>query len=244
MNSANPSSGTAFAQIKPSVKLCAVRTPRTIALIVLACVVLASGLAQAQNTWIGTAGTTNWTTPGNWSLSAPPADRATPCQFDNITTPFAPAGVVDNIVDANFTISALQYQTVSTNGYHTTLINPGLSLNINGAGGSAIQVGNSLSLGSGQNVYSRFSGPGTLTVTNTSGAINVMQFGGGDNDHRATLDLSGLTNFIADVDQVWVATTTTTGEGLYPMGSLILAENNLIHTSGGHCPAQVFWWGP
>jgi hypothetical protein len=197
----------------------------------LACVVLACGSAQAQNTWTGSAGTTNWSTPGNWSLATAPVAADT-VVFDNTTTPFAPAGVVDNIVDANFTIAALQYGTVSTNGYHASFINPGLSLNVNGVGGNPIFVGRPDSL-SGATVYERFLGPGTLTATNTTGAIQIVQ-PGANNDHAATLDLSGLTNFSANVDQLLVGAMTFVTSGINrPMGVMLMAETNYLQTSVG-----------
>lgn len=232
MNSANPASGNAFAHFKSPIMSCPACTPRPIALVVLACVALACGLAQAQNTWTGSAGTTNWSIPGNWSFGTAPTAADT-VVFDNTTTPFAPAGVVDNIVDANFTIYALNYQTVSTNGYHTTFINPGVSLNINGTTANAFWVQFPGSVSGTLSVYDRFIGPGTLTVTNTTGAINASQ-GGGNNDHYATLDLSGLTNFSASVGQIFVGCIgDTTTYGLRPMGVMRLADTNFIQTAAG-----------
>ena len=174
MNSASPAPGVAFAHLKSPVRSCLARIPRPIALIVLACVVLACGSAQAQNIWYGSAGTTNWSTPGNWSLNVAPVIGDT-VVFDN-TSP-APSAVVDNIVDGNFTIANLRYQTQGSVGYHTTLINPGLSLNINGTGGNALYVGTGTHLGAADTVYWRVLGGGTLTVTNTTGAIYVVQGG-------------------------------------------------------------------
>src|SRR5512139_4268076 len=67
--------------------------------------------AFAQNAWTGLGGTTNWTTPGNWIYGSIPDSYQT-VQFDNDPThPVVAAGVVDNIVDAPFTISAFQYTT-------------------------------------------------------------------------------------------------------------------------------------
>src|SRR5712671_6385241 len=108
----------------------------------------------AQDIWTGGAGTTNWTDAGNWSLGAiPTASDAVLFDFFN---PAAPAGVVDNIVDNNFTNSSLTYQTVSTSGFHTTQINPGLSLNIIGTGGYATYVGTGTSNNAGTiNIYWR-----------------------------------------------------------------------------------------
>ncbi|HWH69249.1 MAG TPA: hypothetical protein VNT26_07675, partial [Candidatus Sulfotelmatobacter sp.] len=196
---------------------------------------LACGLVQtapllAQNTWNNSGGTTNWSNPANWSFWAVPTAADT-VWFDNVT-PGVANGVVDNIVDAPFTISALQYATASTNGYHTTWINPGMSLKINGTLTDPIYVGTGVPQNS-ESIYSRFAGPGSLSVTNTTGAINVVQ-GGANADHYATLDLSGLTNFSASLGQILVGCITNTGvQGLRPMGILRLAETNFIQTAAG-----------
>ena len=171
-------------------------TIRCISAGVLASLLVTAFPALSQNTWNNAAGTTNWSDAGNWSFGASPSTFDI-VLFDNVT-PASPANVIDNIVDNNFTISALTYQTVSTNGFHTTWLNSGVSLNVNGTDGNAISVGSGGILAGAVSVYDRFAGPGTLTITNLSGAINASQ-GGDNNDHFATLDLSGLTNFSASV---------------------------------------------
>ena len=186
---------------------------------------------SAQNAWTGFGLTDNWSDTGNWQFGVVP-DSTMSVLFDyGSIWPGVANGVVDNIVDQDFTIGGFRYQTVSTNVYHTTLIDAPQSLNITGSGGDAIYVGTGLSQGSGQNVYSRIVGSGTLTVTNTSGAIRVMQFGA-NNDHLATLDLSGLSNFVADVGQVLISTTTTANEQ-YMMGTLTLAQTNFVRVAPG-----------
>ena len=188
--------------------------------------------ASAQNTWTGTAGDTNWSTPGNWSFNAIPTafDQVV---FDNVN-PGTNAALVDNILFADFVINSLTYGTVSTNGFHTTLIPSGQTLSIDGAGGNAIFVGTGAGLGS-ESVYSRFVGGGRLTVTNTTGAINVIQSGSADNDHRATLDLSGLTNFTADVSQIMIASSPNNASSAdgRQMGTILLADTNEIRTAAG-----------
>jgi len=159
-----------------------------------------------------------WSSPGNWSFFAAPVP-ADNVLFDNVNVAVA-SGVVDNIVDANFTIANLAYRTPSTLGFHTTQINPGLSLNI--AANSvtpSIFVGTGASFTGAINIYDRFVGGGTLTVTNNLGAINASQ-GGDNNDHFATLDLSGLTNFSASVSQILVGCIgDNTASGVRPMAS-------------------------
>ena len=53
-------------------------------------------------------------------------------------------------------------------------------------------------------------------------------------DHRATLDLSGLTNFNASLGQLLVGSSVaTTSIGDRPMGTLLLADTNQITISAG-----------
>ena len=206
--------------------------PGAPAIAALAFTLLQTVPLPAQDIWTGGAGTTNWTDVGNWSFGAiPTASDAVLFDFFN---PAVPAGVVDNIVDNNFTIGSMAYQTLSTNGFHTTLINPGLSLNINGSGGNAILVSTAISNITGTvGVYYRVTGGGALTVTNTTGAIFAAQ-GGDGNDHIATLDLSGLTNFAASVSNIYVGCIPNVSiYGLRPMGIMRLADTNYIQTSAG-----------
>src|SRR5207302_10373543 len=77
--------------------------------------------------------------------------------------------------------------------------------------------------------YWRVTGPGTLTVTNPSGVINVSE-GGANSDHFATLDLSGLTNFAANIGQIWIGCISNIVVGVRPMGIMSLADTNYIQT--------------
>lgn len=214
---------------------CAGGKAKPVRLVLLACGLCACGPVLAQDIWNGSAGTTNWSTPGNWSFGYAPL-TTDPVLFDNFVPGVANA-VVDNIVDADFTIYGLNYQTATTNNYHTTLIYPGLSLNINGSGAllsSPVFVGTGSDPGANLNVYYRVVGGGTLTVTNAAGAIRVVQTRANNADHRATLDLSGLTNFTASVGQILVGSSDATATiGDRPMGTLLLADTNLILIPAG-----------
>ena len=191
--------------------------------------------AQAQNTWTaGGSPDTNWNNAANWSSGLEPQTYDTVLFGNTPPPPGVATGVIDNALDKSYTITAFQYQTASTNGggYHTTLIPAGLSLDINGSGGYPISVGTGIQQNN-ESIYSRLVGGGTLTITNTTGAIYVVQTGA-NADHYATLDLSGLTNFASTVDQVLVGAFTFVASGPNrPMGLMRLAETNYLQTSAG-----------
>src|SRR5947207_331711 len=102
----------------------------------IVCLVALAALASVNRasatSWAGSSLTTNgWSDSLNWDTSIVPGPS------DAVT--FSIAGstnaqaTVNNVVDANYTINSFTYSEVSSNGYHTTLIGPGLSLNINGS---------------------------------------------------------------------------------------------------------------
>jgi len=85
-------------------------------------------------------------------------------------------------------------------------------------------------------VYHRVTGGGTLTVTNPTGAINVVQ-GGDNNDHFATLDLSGLTNSPPASVRYWLAAFLTSSQfGAAPDGDHAPRRHKLHSDGGRHCP--------
>lgn len=196
----------------------------------LLCGLVSASSAFGQNIWTGGVGDTNWSSLGNWSGGAIPTAGDT-VLFDNVFLGF-PAATVDNIVDTAFTINSLSYQTTSTNGFHTTLIPGGRSLVIEGSGGNAIFVGTGVQQNN-ESVYYRIVGSGSLAVTNPTGTITAVQ-PGANVDHRATLDLSGLTNFSANLDQMLVGAMTFVTTGINrPMGAVLLADTNYIQTAAG-----------
>ena len=208
------------------------KTNRPSALCLIATLLILLGARKASAvTWTGANSsiTNGWTDGLNWDIATPPGSA------DQVI--FGTTGVtnsstaVNNLLDAPFTISSFRFEVLGSVGYHTTLIDAGASLNINGTGGNAIYVSSGISNQVANTVRSRFVGPGTLTVTNPTGAINITSHGA-NSDHPSILDLSDLTNFIANVSQILIATTTTSGEGRL-MGTMILGATNYIRTAAG-----------
>jgi pectin methylesterase-like acyl-CoA thioesterase len=144
---------------------------------------------------------------------------------------------INNFVDGSFagTIASLQYAnsnyvTTPTNA-HTTLIASGQILNVTGSGG--LMTGTGADAGNTNFVYVLVKGAGTLSVNNTTANITVNQglAANGNGSQRATLNLSGLDNFAANVNRIGVGTTTLPGGAQNVTGTLILAKTNLITTA-------------
>jgi autotransporter-associated beta strand protein len=186
--------------------------------------------------WNGAGpGLNNWSIAGNWS----PAE--TPESLDNVK--FYDVGAtgvgvsnINNAVDVNFggTIASLQY--ANTNGNHTTFIAPGNTLTISGSSG--LTVGTETDNGSGQTVFTTITGSaGALAVDNPSADLIVRQGSATSSSQRATLDLSGLGNFSADLDQILVGVIGPVNRAT---GTLFLARTNTIFTSAspGICAAD------
>jgi autotransporter-associated beta strand protein len=185
---------------------------------------------------------TNWSDGQNWFLPDAPTsvDNAI---FNNtatvaasaLTTPgggsaaFDPANV-NNIVDANFTISSLAYTNIAD--YHNTFIKSGRSLNLT----------NVLTLGA-INAGDSVAHTGFVSISGTTASVSVnnpnanLQIwlgsgpggvgGGGVTGSQATLDLSALDNFSATVSRL--ALGASVGNAVNrPSGILYLAKTNTI----------------
>src|SRR6185436_16541066 len=126
----------------------------------------------AVTTWSGSSFIDiNWSTGGNWDTTLAPG-ALDPVRFGTSGVTNA-VGAVNNIVDTTVQVTNLFYQTLGTAGFHTTFINPGVSLNIVGTGtgtsygtNAALFVGTATQLPAttDSSTY-RIVGPGTLTVT-------------------------------------------------------------------------------
>ena len=193
---------------------------------------VAQSLSAATVIWSGAGGLNeNWSGP-NWTGGTPG-----PTNDIRFFDPAAlsPAGAVNNIVDANLTVASLQYG--NSNSFHTTLINPGVTLTVsNGVAGNVLLAGTGTDNGGTQPLVATVAGTGgTLAVvgTNTGSAFNVRQGSTTSGTHRATLDLSGLDTLTLAVGRLLVGGDGTgTAAVNRPAGTLYLARTNTIRLNG------------
>src|ERR1700722_5204482 len=148
--------------------------------------------------WSGASGTeTNWSNGANWGGTAP--GGGDDAKFFNAGTNAA-AGVPTSQVDTSFAgwLGSLQYG--STNGYHTTYITNGQTLNITNVGG--LVVGTPTDIGVAYTNRATITGSGgALSVNNTNANISLAQGTATSvNFAQSILDLSGLGNFTANVN--------------------------------------------
>jgi len=152
--------------------------------------------------WTG-GSSLNWSDPANWDSPVP--GSADSIIFGDSYTGYTNlVGAANNSVDSSFTVGAIAFTANSSNtapilGKHffNTLIPSGSVLNlVGGQGEPTLLVGNGVT-GNFTN-YTTIAGAGSLVVNNPAGRIEVQQVS------RATLDLSGLSNFTANIANLWV----------------------------------------
>jgi hypothetical protein len=165
------------------------------ATLIIAAILLHGEPLHAQfNTWnqAGSAGVPDWSSPYNWGTFIAPQPT------DNILFDvygFASAqGAVNNVVDTPFTISTLNYSLLTASGYHTTQINPGVTLSVAPQPGApyAIAVGEWVPSGApvagaaNDALYYTILGTnGTLSVNGTASSIRIEQPDGTSGSHWA-----------------------------------------------------------
>jgi fibronectin-binding autotransporter adhesin len=158
-------------------------------LLIIAAALSLAQIADAQTTtWTGNALDLNWSTAGNWSTvggSTPPAPTDI-VVFGAGVYPASTnaAGSVDTIITANTTIGGLQYiNTTASGSFHTTQINAGQTLTLNGLFAAGV---------AGQTTVAAIAGAGNFTVNNITGNFNVG--GGGISTAIVTVSLPDGTN--------------------------------------------------
>ena len=189
---------------------------------------------------------TNWSDNANWQSPGAPtaADNVifndTDAQGSSaLSTPGAGSGALDfqninNIIDANFTISSLAYTNVGSM-YQNTLIASGKTLTITNSStnGTIFAVGSgSTDFGNAASEYATVSGPNsTLNVDNTNATIFVGLVTGGAGTELGTLDMSALGSFNASVSSFAVGAVNSATVGT--IGTAYLARTNVITAFGG-----------
>lgn len=180
---------------------------------------------------------TNWSDRLNWQLPGAPTFGENVI-FNTTGTQTASAlstpggGVnaffpdyINNIVDASTTISSLTFTNLG-GSYHNTYINSGRTLSITNTGGLTVGT---LDAGSpSQQEYATISGRrGALSIVNSSANLNVWVGSGVSAGSQATLDLSALDSFSADLSRFQVGSSIGNVVNR-PSGVVYLAKTNAI----------------
>ena len=188
-------------------------------LITITLVLAITHLAGAATTYTWSVTSGNWSTPGSWT---PGTSTAGPTSADTAVLGTADTTssqtTVNNVVDVSFTgtITALTYNQTTSGQWHVTQIPVNQTLTVSGV----TTVGGSTS-GSTANTQVAMTGAGTFAA---NGNLTI-----GNNDPTtagatATLDLSGLTNFVYNNS----GGTITMATGVRSTGNLKLAQTNVI----------------
>lgn len=209
-------------------------------------------LGSAQSLWTGADegaanhSNTNWSDALNWSPNGAPTtaddvffNGANAQPSSALSNPGGGPGdlsfqYINNIVDANFTISSLSYTNLGGT-YQNTFITNGATLTISSgnSSGTIMAIGNnSTDFGASAQEYATISGPnGTLAVSNSAENVYVGMVTAGSGTEQATLDMSALGSFNASVNSFAVGAVASTAFG--NIGTAYLARTNVIVAVGG-----------
>lgn len=214
-----------------------VRTSRGKALAcgVLSAWAMGSAALAATNVWDGEWTDDLWSSQTNWVGDAVPG--ASDMALFNETA----SGVAgDNVVDQNFTIQQLTFGAVGAIATaHTTTISGGVTLLVTGDGDGALNagdfnVGHDVSLYWGAKTTDVVvAGSGELRIgnpgENTADMVVGRRGGSGTSNGtiRATLDMSGLSAFSADLDEMLVSQPGG-DNGANVIATVRLAKTNTI----------------
>jgi autotransporter-associated beta strand protein len=199
----------------------------TMALVAAALSSAALRLSAADLNWMG-GPSLNWSDSANWDISVPGSSDAVHFGDDLYVGYTNVAGAVNNTVNSSMTVGSIFYTANSSNNaaisakhFYTTLIPSNIVLTVaGGVGEPTFLVGNATT-GTSTN-YTTITGAGSLVVNNPNSLMEIQEVS------RATLDLSGLNNFTANIASLWVgASPTNPGQS----GVLLLAQTNSITTA-------------
>ncbi len=151
--------------------------------------------------WTGGGADDNWSTLGNWLDATAPSGKVV--VFNN-TDAVATSNTVNNIVEADYTVASLVYTNLGAAKFHTTRIDAGRTLTVNGAGGLRVGVQRTNS------VTSVAITGNVLTVSHPAANFDVYMEAAAtaDNNHRATLDLRGMASLSATVSNMNIGGST------------------------------------
>jgi fibronectin-binding autotransporter adhesin len=191
----------------------------------IAALLSAPTVHAALITWTNAAG-------GNWSESANWSPNTVPGSADDVRFGIAATGSVNANDIASETINSLVYNQNNT-VLNSTVINPGTTISVNGAGAAGtvllgVDSGTSAAIG----VPANISGAGTLTL-NGLGNIVARQCNTANGAQMGTLDMSGLDTFNATAGRLLVGQAGASPDLNRPSGTLILARTNNITLNGG-----------
>lgn len=202
------------------------KTLRLTVLLLTTCFV--ATFANAQTVWnaiTNVAANTNWSTPGNWSAGLP---SSTSAALFGDATGVTNTTVPNNVVDINFTVSALYITNRTT--YQNTLIQPNFTLNITGTPG--LVATNIAASGVTPATTNTISGAGAALVINNASAILAAGSGGSSGSGPNTLDLSGLDTFTMTGADMFSGVGTSGTSTPRMSGVLNLAKTNVITLTG------------
>jgi autotransporter-associated beta strand protein len=228
------------------------RTDKAMTSTLFAVMVLVGGLMQAAAanvSWTGAGSSLFWSDANNWNPLTPPGPSDTASFFNPGST--NNVGVVNNIVSSDTTVTNLNYEAVvslisSVTNYHTTLINPGVTLSVQGGAmhvGDVTDVNNS----DAQYYYTVTGAGGSLVIGNTNApseaqGLQVTAVQRNTQNHIGSLDLSGLDNFTLAGGYFWVGINGGVNDVQFdrPDGRVFLAKTNLIIMTGTSYDALNF----
>lgn len=196
---------------------------------------LAQAACAATITFTNTSGG-DWSVGANWNPAGPPGTSS------DVVFGDAAGGstTTDDILSAN--IDSLTYNQ-DNGSQQTTVIPSGQTLTISSsvaAGSPELYVGStSASTTSSTLVPAKIMGTDLTSALTLTGAgdIWVSQGNGTSGTHMATLDMSGLGTFTANVGRLYVGTPVN---GINrPSGTLLLAQTNYITLTGSSPQVEV-----
>lgn len=183
--------------------------------------------------WTGLGENTTWNQGLNWTNITSTGSGIPGISNDVVFANNAVVGgsnTVNSIIDSDLTIQSLTFTNFS--GYHTVQINPGCTLTIVGTNGyqssPSLNVGMDIHPPSTVNVSAGITGAGgTLSISNINACVQVRQgFGSGNVGTTATLDMSGLGTFNADLRRFQIGSESGTPRRV--AGIVYLARTNFI----------------